>query len=187
MIISVFIAYGSLALLIVPGIIFGVYTAFSLFALVVDGKKGFEALLESYSLVKGRWWAVFGRIAFLALVAAGMFICYGIAVFIISFVTSSIMPAQMSAFIPMVLMITMEIIILSFSIVYLYQLYSSLKLTRQIDVQISSAKPWLVAFMIIGIVVAIAYISIVAVTVNSGFNQMSQSVHYQTQINHNNF
>jgi hypothetical protein len=54
-------------LLIIPGIIFGVYYSFAGWVLVFEGYKGRNALKRSKELVKGNWWGVFGRYMFLYL------------------------------------------------------------------------------------------------------------------------
>ena len=56
-------------LLIIPGIIFGVYYSFSLFALFFEDKKGLDALSKSKRLVKGYWWPVFGRFFLMGVIA----------------------------------------------------------------------------------------------------------------------
>lgn len=48
--------------LIIPGVILSVYISFSLVLAVTEDKKGFDALVESVHLIKGRWWKVFGRL-----------------------------------------------------------------------------------------------------------------------------
>lgn len=48
-------------LLIIPGLIFAVYYSFAGWALIFEGHKGRKALQRSKELVKGYWWAVFGR------------------------------------------------------------------------------------------------------------------------------
>lgn len=50
---------GGLILLIIPGIIFTVWFAFSFYAVVLDGKDETEAMRESKKLVEGRWFEVF--------------------------------------------------------------------------------------------------------------------------------
>ena len=46
-----------------------VYAFFCLQAVVVNGRRGFDALSCSYEVVKGRWWTVFGRLVVLGLLA----------------------------------------------------------------------------------------------------------------------
>src|SRR5919107_3233125 len=56
-----------LILLIIPGIYIGVRLAVSIEALVVEGRRGTEAMGRSWELVGGHWWHAFG-----ALVVAGL-------------------------------------------------------------------------------------------------------------------
>ncbi len=63
---------GGLILLIVPGIIFMVWFAFSTYTLILEDKHGVEALKASKALVVGRWWDVFGRFILLLLSLAGI-------------------------------------------------------------------------------------------------------------------
>lgn len=68
--------FGGLILLIVPGIIIAVRLSVSIPALVVEGKRGTEALGRSWNLVRGYSWPVFGAfvvVAFLTgIVSAGL-------------------------------------------------------------------------------------------------------------------
>ncbi len=66
------IVVGGFILLIIPGIIFGIWFTFIAQARVLDQKKGFSALGFSRSLVKGNWWGIFGRIV------VGMLIVFAI-------------------------------------------------------------------------------------------------------------
>ena len=72
-----FVVSGGYLLLVVPGIIVSVLTYFSFFAFVNEDKRGMAALTASWSYVRGRWWAVFGRVFLLmvlyALVVGGPF------------------------------------------------------------------------------------------------------------------
>lgn len=56
-------------LLIIPGIIFGVFYSFALYLLVFEDVRGMNAIKRSKALVTGYWWAVFGRTMFVILVA----------------------------------------------------------------------------------------------------------------------
>lgn len=49
-------------LLIIPGIIFTVFWAFSCYIMVNEKTKAWESMKKSKALVKGRWWGVFGFI-----------------------------------------------------------------------------------------------------------------------------
>jgi hypothetical protein len=58
---------GGLILFILPGIYIGVRLAVSVEALVVEGRRGTQAMGRSWELVGGHWWHAFG-----ALVVAGL-------------------------------------------------------------------------------------------------------------------
>jgi hypothetical protein len=65
-ILSVLIYFGASVFLLIPAIIVLFYSSLYMFPLVFEGKKGFDALSESFNLVKGRFWKFFGRMIFLA-------------------------------------------------------------------------------------------------------------------------
>lgn len=54
-------------LLIIPGIIFGVFYGFAIYILVFENIGGMAAIKKSQQLVTGYWWPVFGRTLFLVL------------------------------------------------------------------------------------------------------------------------
>jgi len=54
--------FAGFLLLIIPGIIFSVWFAFSPYVFVAENLRGIAALKRSRELVRGRWWPVFGRI-----------------------------------------------------------------------------------------------------------------------------
>jgi F0F1-type ATP synthase membrane subunit c/vacuolar-type H+-ATPase subunit K len=162
-----FVNIGSLVLLVIPGIVIWVYSCLYLFALVIDDKRGFSALTESYALVRGRWWPVFGRILFLGL---AMFIIWLIllgVVFIIgaasglhisSLVQTSGQPASFSFtvfIISAILNLIGTCVIAPIGIGYVYKMYVSLKSVRNPNIQTKTFKRWLIAFTIIGPVVII--------------------------------
>lgn len=55
---------GGYLALIIPGIALTGYLFFSMMRFVDVGDGGFQALHGSYTLVRGRWWSVFGRMLF---------------------------------------------------------------------------------------------------------------------------
>ena len=52
-------------LFIIPGILFSIWYAFSLMVLILDNKKGWQALKQSRELTQGKWWGIFERLAIL--------------------------------------------------------------------------------------------------------------------------
>ncbi len=91
------------ALFIIPGIILSVWFGFPLYSFVFDDVKGGKALTASKNLVKGYWWAVFGRLCLL---------------FIVMYVIS---------FIPFLGLLINLFILMPFSIVYGYVIFEDLK------------------------------------------------------------
>jgi hypothetical protein len=74
-IVSLIVILGAV-LLIVPGIIFAVWYAFTLLAVALDEKRGMAALRASKVLVEGRWWSILWRLVVPAVV-------FGLAVTVI--------------------------------------------------------------------------------------------------------
>jgi hypothetical protein len=175
MIIVGLVTYGSLALFVIPGIIIAVYTSSSLFTFIVDGKRGFGALLESYSLIKGRWWATFGRIALLGLLCFGIVFASELLIALVAAILSAMFPSVVASIISVLLLFVVEIIMISFAMIYAYKLYINLKNTRLPNVSTSSMKPWIIASLILGIIVALVYVFVVIPLFITGFSQLSQS------------
>ncbi len=64
-----------LILLVIPGLSIGVYWFFSLQAIVVNEKSGWQALKHSFRIVDERWWSFFGRLVILyALMVFGIIV-----------------------------------------------------------------------------------------------------------------
>ncbi len=55
--------------LVIPAIIFSVFYCFTIYAFVFENKRDFDAVKRSQELVRGYWWAIFGRFLLLGLVA----------------------------------------------------------------------------------------------------------------------
>jgi hypothetical protein len=57
-------------LFIIPGVYVGVRLAVSIQALVVEGRRGTEAMGRSWGLVGGHWWHAFGTLLLIGIVNA---------------------------------------------------------------------------------------------------------------------
>jgi hypothetical protein len=71
LLVSILVALATVAgliLFIIPGIYIGVRLAVSIQALVVEGKRGTEAMGRSWALVGGHWWHAFGTLLVAALI-----------------------------------------------------------------------------------------------------------------------
>jgi len=165
-IINGLVFFGSVFLLIIPAIIVAVYACLYVFTLVIDGKKGFAALTESYGLVKGRWWPVFGRILFLGLIILIFWLILAGLGFVLAMIFGVHIPAVHSAgaaaptgggfLLGFIINIVEVSVLVPIIIAYLYGLYSSLKATRVVGVDTSVFKKWLIAFICIGVFAVLA-------------------------------
>ena len=109
---------GGLLLLIVPGIIFGVWFGFATLVVVLEQKRGMEALRESKRLVKGRLSAVFSRL--LLLIVPGIVTMLAFSFFIGFFVPDETAATALSDGIG-------SIVVVPVMMIYLYFLYTDLK------------------------------------------------------------
>jgi hypothetical protein len=154
---------GSVFFLVIPAIIIGIYGSQYVFTLVIDGKKGFSSLTESYSLVRGRWWPVFGRALFIGLIMVVAWVILAGLGFLLSSAFGIHAPAAASSsargavsfgavIISIILNLIMAGVFTPVVLAYAYRLYVSLKETRTADIQTSSFKKWLIAFMCLAII-----------------------------------
>jgi len=155
-IINGLVGFGSFALFVIPGIVMVVYGCLYTFTFVLDGKRGFGALTESYSLVHGRWWPVFGRGLLLVIVLG---VCWAIISFIVALIFMHGSVGIM--LVPFILQILASIILVPIALGYVYKMYQSLKATRDMSVQTRTFKGWLIAFLVLGILAVIAMITII--------------------------
>ena len=93
-----FAIWGGMVMLVIPGIMVGVWLSFGAFVLV-DGVGGLGALLMSKEYIKGYWWAVFGRYLLL--------LVFGFVILIIDFLASKIFGAAIGIIIYDFLMLTL--------------------------------------------------------------------------------
>lgn len=172
-ILQVFITLGSFVLFVIPAIILSVYTGMYVFTRIIDGKRGFSAFTENYSLVKGRWWKVLGRLLFMILVyIVASLIMIGV-VFILNLIFGFDSKSEGGTIISTFVSMLPSAFLGPLALVYLYRLYTSLKNTRVGEVSTGAFKKWLVAFLCIGIAsVVIIFITIPIVAVATGSAQM---------------
>lgn len=107
---------GGFILLIVPGIILAIGFMFTNYALVVEDKRGMQALLRSRQYVRGYWWAVLGR----GLLAGAIFVAGMLLIYLPSFL---ILGAVGGAVVYLVLIVCYS----AFSVCYTYEMYENLR------------------------------------------------------------
>lgn len=109
---------GGLILLIIPGIIFMVWFGFSYFVLIFEDKRGTKAMKASRELVRGKWWAVFGRYAFLVLIVMLVSIPVGMLSAIGTAIGGEVMSGLLST--------AVNFVMVPVSVTYAYYMYKDL-------------------------------------------------------------
>lgn len=179
-ILSTLIFFGSSVFLIIPALIIGVYTSVAAYTLVVDNKKGLNALTTSFHYVKGNWWRVLGRILGLAVVLLVISLVVAVIVGLILLAFGAISVANMdelsksvitlaktldkSIFVGIVIGIVANFII--YCVVtpicsfYSYSIYKHLKQKKSApnDTELKTARGWFMGLSIFGLVVSFVLI-----------------------------
>lgn len=168
-ILQIFIFAGSYALFVIPGIIISIYTSMYAMTLFVDNKRGFSAFTESFSVVKGRWWAVLGRFVILALVIIVVYaVVFGL-LYLLGFLSGISAQSLTANIVYTVINLAIGAITGPFIAIYMYKMYESLKATRA-QVSTSSFKNWLVAFLSVGILATVVILLTLPLVVLSSLN-----------------
>ncbi len=121
---------------------------------IIDGEKGFSAFTESYCLVKGRWWGVFGRLVFAGVLYLIAFMVLAITDFIVSLIFGS--KSATTSILAIVIQIAFTVTVVPLLMAYTFKLYQSLKATRVSSVATGAFKKWLIAFSVIGIIAIVS-------------------------------
>ncbi len=168
-IISALVTLGGFMLLVIPGLIVSMYIAFYNYALVIDGKKGFSALVESYQLVRGRWLAVFGRALFIALVSIVISLIAGM---IVGLFGGKDAPSAVSGFVN----ILSTAIASPLTVIFIYRIYTALKSVRQPEVDAKKFKQILIGFVSVGIIALVFAIIVTPVLMVKGVQELRMNV-----------
>ena len=149
-VLKIFVSAGSFVLLVVPGLIIGVYTVVYTFSAIIGDKKGFASLVDSFNLVRGRWWAVVARLFFLWIVIELFYLAVYLLMMFLTFVFMSLHAPAVVAILFLIIAIVVAPLLVTFALLYMYRLYVCL---RQHPLPASTApiKGWLIAFFVIGI------------------------------------
>ena len=163
-IIATLATIGSTALLLIPGLIVGVYVCMYVYTIVLDGKKGFTAITESYALIYRRWGTVFGNLFAIGLVIGLCGAAFGLISYLIGHslglsivgigaarsVTPVVQPLSAVIY-ALVINLIGTAVATPIAVGCVYRMYVSLKATRQADVVTSGFKKWVIAAMVIGV------------------------------------
>ncbi len=105
-----------LILLIIPGIIIGVWLSLTSFIVVAENKRPIAALQASKDYVTGYWWPVFGRLVFIAL--------FMIVISIVVGIISTIIAGEKGG--PLIQQL-IGLVLTPIAVLYEYALYKNLK------------------------------------------------------------
>jgi hypothetical protein len=105
-------------LLIIPGIIVGVYFSFFSYVLIAEKIKGYSAAKRSKELVTGYWWDVLGRMVVLGLIYIGILIALMLIIVPLAWLTP-----WLSNLVLTILMLPLG----AYSSIYFFRLYENLK------------------------------------------------------------
>lgn len=103
-------------LVIIPGIIIGVFLSFALYIVVDENKSGMEALKASKAYVDGYWLPIFGRILLMCL-----------ALIIVMMITGFIFNILFDNKISTLAQNIISLIVTPFAILYMYDLYHNVR------------------------------------------------------------
>jgi hypothetical protein len=154
MIMHVFVLVGSTSLFIVPGVIISVYVSMYMLIVVLENKRPLDALLESYELIRGKWWPVISRAIIVSIVfVIPLLIIFSGAFFIVDKVL--IGGSIMSLITTRVLNLIGTSISLAITSLFTVFLLKELKRTYIPIVDNSSKyiRRWLIVFLMLGIII----------------------------------
>lgn len=152
------VAIGSAVLFIVPAIIVGIYSSVYLYTRIIDDKKGLQALEESYSLVYNKWFKVLGRMVFFGVVYIAFSVVLMGLTFIIQFLFGLKNSSSEAMIVSNLVNLVMSGIMVPIGLIYLYNLFISMKSCREVGVSTNNFRKWIIAFMVLGIIFLIGMI-----------------------------
>ena len=117
---------GGLLLLIIPGLILTVRYIFVPFIVISEGKSGKQALAQSSSYVKGKFWGVLGRSLFIG---------------IISLLLSGTATQVNNTIIVSIIQLMMALGVAPLTTIYFYHLYQECKLGGSDSLPLSFSRP----------------------------------------------
>ena len=119
-----------LILLVIPGIIIGVWLSFAMFIVVAENKSGMTAVKASKEYVAGYWWPVFGRLFVIGLVVG-----------IIAAVIGGIVGALLGEVIGILLQNILSLALTPLAVLYQYSLYKNIKDVKGASGSMASPSP----------------------------------------------
>ncbi len=153
-ILSTLVLIGAMFLFFVPGIIWGVSLSFLTFVFFVEGRNGIDAIARSRALVRGRWWAIFGRLIIPSLIWL-----------IIQLAISAVIKILLTVDLPWgnvwlpFLSSAVSVLLIPFMLLYFRGIYLSVASLVAVDPQVKEPyRGWPTIFSIVGLLSMVAMI-----------------------------
>ena len=121
LIILTLIEMGGFVLGFIPGVIFHIWFFLAVFVFVFENLRGFQALLRSKQMVRGKFWAIFLRLLILGIILEVIPMGLRFPA------TSKIDYIPLSHFVDTIINVFLQIFLLPISLFYIYQIYKDLK------------------------------------------------------------
>ncbi|OGD63017.1 hypothetical protein A2160_05215 [Candidatus Beckwithbacteria bacterium RBG_13_42_9] len=170
------IIWGASILLIIPGIIWGVWLSMAIYVVLVEGKTGMAAMKRSKYLVSGYWWAIVGRSIVLGLMALGILIVLAIVNAILKGILGSDIAAVLYQLINIVFQTGFGLFFLTFA----YLIYENLVRIKGDGEAKSSASYYILAILGIVLLVGSIIVAVLLVALNPA-KQMSKAQDAKTR------
>lgn len=153
-IVEVMATIGGFVMLIIPGIWLSFAFSFVLYILVIEKRRGIDALRQSKDYIKGYWWAFFGRAILLSVIFWIIFLFVHIPFVIIGGVYGQVL-AQL----------ILSIFIIPFSMIYNYLIYKNLRELKPelIDKKATSGTQFIKTAAVVGVIGFVFIIATVAI------------------------
>lgn len=160
MFLSGFVVIGGFLLFIIPGIIISVMISFAAYALLIDNKRGMDALMTSREYVRGYWWAVFGR------ALLGGIVVYSGSI-VIAIATSGI-----NEYVSVVLQNIYSFVIGSFLIAYIFTVYKHLKSIKgEVTAPIDGRKKYIIVAVLGFALIPAAIVIFITLSITNRFSE----------------
>ncbi len=154
-ILSSLVLFGATILLVIPGLIFGIWLSQAMYLMVAENERGLRALAMSWSRTRGYWWAIFGRTLVLCLTMI-------VAIIVLAIILNLIGNQAMVGFI----MNAIQFLVFTpIAAIYTYQLYREIRTvktaTPPTDSDLATKRKWLVGLSLFGLLLPVAVALIV--------------------------
>ena len=170
-ILTAFVTLGGFLLAIIPGIVFAMWFSLSAWVLIAEDSKGMDALLKSREYVRGRWWAVLGRIIIIGLVPFLLSLIFSlIPTLLFSFIFKSALALWVIS------LITYPIILIIYTplaSIYMFMMYQNLRSLRG-EIELVPARKSRTTFIVIAVLGIVAILALLYLTVFRTFSTLRQ-------------